>query len=95
LYSVLLRDLCGYLEMEVDFDKEMDALLRQSVTRGVLVGDKPKVHLDADAIAAFAENAVPEKSRVIYTQHLAFLHIIRKIILRVGSYTNYLILKLH
>ena len=31
----------------------------------------------------------------IYTQHLAFLHIIRKIILRVGSYTNYLILKLH
>jgi len=57
--------------MEVDFDKEMDALLRQSVTRGVLVGDKPKVHLDADAIAAFAENAVPEKSRIIYTQHLA------------------------
>ena len=31
----------------------------------------------------------------IYTQHLAFLHVIRKIILRVGSYTNYLILKLH
>ena len=57
--------------MEVDFDKEMDALLRQSARRGVLVGDKPKVHLDADAIAAFAENAVPEKSRTIYTQHLA------------------------
>jgi hypothetical protein len=57
--------------MEVDFDKEMDALLRRAVDRGVLVGDKPKVHLDADAIAAFAENAVPEKSRIIYTQHLA------------------------
>jgi hypothetical protein len=57
--------------MEVKFDKEMDALLRKAADRGVLVGDKPKVHLDADAIAAFAENAVPEKSRVIYTQHLA------------------------
>ena len=31
----------------------------------------------------------------IYTQHLEFLHIIRKVILRVGSYLNYLILKLH
>ena len=31
----------------------------------------------------------------IYTDHAAFLHIIRKVILRVGSYMNYLILKLH
>jgi len=31
----------------------------------------------------------------IYTQHLEMLHIIRKVIMRVGSYTNYLILKLH
>jgi multidrug resistance efflux pump len=31
----------------------------------------------------------------IYTEHAAFLHIIRKVILRVGSITNYLILKLH
>jgi multidrug resistance efflux pump len=31
----------------------------------------------------------------IYTQHLEFLHVIRKVILRVGSYMNYLILKLH
>ena len=31
----------------------------------------------------------------IYTDHLAAIHIIRKVILRVGSYTNYLILKLH
>jgi multidrug resistance efflux pump len=31
----------------------------------------------------------------IYTEHAEFLHIIRKIILRVGSYLNYLILKLH
>jgi multidrug resistance efflux pump len=31
----------------------------------------------------------------IYTEHAEFLHIIRKVILRVGSYLNYLVLKLH
>lgn len=31
----------------------------------------------------------------IYTEHLAAIHIIRKVVLRVGSITNYLILKLH
>ncbi len=31
----------------------------------------------------------------IYTQHGEMIHIIRKVILRVGSYTNYLVLKLH
>ena len=31
----------------------------------------------------------------IYTDHLHAIHIIRKVILRVGSYLNYLVLKLH
>ena len=31
----------------------------------------------------------------IYTQHLAAIHILRKVILRVGAYTDYLILNLH
>ncbi|MEO8752001.1 MAG: biotin/lipoyl-binding protein [Casimicrobiaceae bacterium] len=31
----------------------------------------------------------------IYTEHLAAIHIIRKVVVRVGSITNYLILKLH
>ena len=31
----------------------------------------------------------------IYTQRLAAIHIVRKVILRVGAYTDYLILKLH
>ena len=58
-------------EMELEFDKEMDSLLRKSgeASRGVLVGDKPdekpKVHLDADQLSAFAENAMPEKSRTL------------------------------
>ena len=31
----------------------------------------------------------------IYTEHGAMVHIIRKVIIRVGSYMNFLILKLH
>jgi len=31
------------------------------------------------------------KTRPIYTQHLEAIHIIRKVVLRVGSYLNYLI----
>jgi len=31
----------------------------------------------------------------IYTNHAEFLHVLRKVILRVGSITNYLVLKLH
>ena len=57
--------------MDLEFDKEMDGLLRRAAGRVVLVGDDAKSHLDADTIAAFAENALPEKSRMIYTQHLA------------------------
>jgi len=50
------------------------------------VGDKDK---DLFIAAGAAGDAA------IYTNHAEFLHIIRKIILRVGSYLNYLILKLH
>ena len=31
----------------------------------------------------------------IYTDHVHEIHIIRKVIVRVGSYVNYLVLKLH
>lgn len=57
--------------MDVEFDKEIDALLQKAAGSGVLVGDDAKAHLDADTIVAFAENALPQKSRTIYTQHLA------------------------
>ena len=63
--------------MELEFDKEIDSLLRKNggAERGVLVGDTPggsqRVHLDADQLSAFAENAVPEKSRALYMSHLA------------------------
>ncbi len=61
--------------MEVEFDKEIDAILRKTQdNRGVLVGDdpaEPKKHLDADVIAAFGENALPQKSKFLYMEHFA------------------------
>lgn len=60
--------------MEFNFDKEIDALLRQagkSETLGAANGSDAGAHIDADAISAFAENALPERSRALYMAHLA------------------------
>jgi hypothetical protein len=63
--------------MELEFDKEIDSLLRKTggADRGVLVGDKPadkpKLHLDADEFSAFAENVLPTKARALHMAHLA------------------------
>ena len=48
---------------------------------------------DRDREVFLAAGAVGQAA--IYTQHGAMLHVVRKVILRVGSYLNYLILKLH
>lgn len=68
--------------MEVDFDKEIDTLLRKAQRDApVLVGDfASSRHLDADEISAFAENAMPEYSRALYTAHLADCDRCRKIL---------------
>ena len=57
--------------MELNFDKEMDALLRQAARSGEVVSTNPQSHLDADEISAFAENALPEKTRNFYIKHFA------------------------
>src|SRR5688572_31060232 len=68
--------------MELDFDKEIDAILRKAHRDGpVLVGDFANTHhLDADEISAFAENAMPENSRALYSAHLADCDRCRKIL---------------
>jgi multidrug resistance efflux pump len=48
---------------------------------------------DRDKAVFLAAGAAGDAA--IYTDHLHAVHIIRKVILRVGSYLNYLILKLH
>jgi len=71
------------------FDKEIDALLRQTAKgETAFAAANPKsqipnpksVHLDADEIAAFAESALPEKARVKYTAHFADCDRCRKIL---------------
>jgi len=56
--------------MELEFDKEIDAILRKArepvSVRAVSPGGS---HVDADAIAAFVENALPEKAKLQYTAH--------------------------
>lgn len=57
--------------MELQFDKEIDAILRRSQA-GVASGVTPSgAHLDADAVAAFVEGALPDKSKRLYMEHFA------------------------
>jgi len=58
--------------MELEFDKEIDAILRKARGGGtvaVMAASSP--HLDADTVAAFAENALPTKARMLYMEHFA------------------------
>lgn len=64
--------------MEFEFDKEIDALLRQAARGGDAVSTD--AHMDADEISAFAENALPEKTKNRYTMHLADCARCRKIL---------------
>ena len=56
--------------MELEFDKEIDAILRKA-RDGVAVASTTGPHLDADTIAAFAENALPDKAKLLYVEHFA------------------------
>lgn len=56
--------------MEPLFDKDIDAILRGS--RGSIAAPTPAAaHADADAVTAFVENALPEKTRLMYAAHFA------------------------
>ena len=57
--------------MELEFDKEIDAILRKARSGIVTNNGSDAGHLDADSIAAFAENALPDKSRLLYIEHFA------------------------
>lgn len=64
--------------MDFEFDKEIDALLRRARSDEIAVSFDS--HPDADVISAFAENALPEKTRQKYTAHLAECSRCRKIL---------------
>jgi len=74
--------------MEFEFDKEIDALLRQAAREGgtAFSATNPNLlHLDADEISLFAENALPIKGRANATEHLANCRRCRKILSNVIS----------
>jgi hypothetical protein len=58
--------------MELNFDKEMDALLRRAAQQDIYAPTVPAAsHLDADELSAFAANALPERARERAMTHLA------------------------
>lgn len=78
--------------MELEFDKEMDALLRKA--RSDISVEAPKGgHLDADAMAAFAENAIPGTTRSVYTAHLADCDSCRKALSQVALLNEPVVMK--
>ncbi|MDQ3088036.1 MAG: hypothetical protein M3Q78_05500 [Acidobacteriota bacterium] len=72
--------------MELNFDKEIDAILRKArESEFAFATDNPQSairnsqsHLDADEISAFAENALSETAKQFYTAHLADCDVCRK-----------------
>jgi hypothetical protein len=67
-----------------EFDKEIDAMLRDLAKGDSFAQVLPDVHLDADEISAFAENALPQKARVRVIEHLADCSKCRKILSNVA-----------
>lgn len=58
--------------MELEFDKEIDAILRKGQSGQVAaVKAATASHLDADSISAFAENALPPRAKLLYMEHFA------------------------
>ncbi len=59
--------------MELEFDNEIDALLREEGgARTITISEvASSLHLDADEISAFAENAVPKATKQNYAAHFA------------------------
>lgn len=66
--------------MELEFDKEIDALLRKGQLDSTAMVAGPGVHLDPADISAFAENVLPERAKQLYTAHLAECGRCRKIL---------------
>lgn len=75
--------------MEFEFDKEMDSLLRRAAQGGeAVINGKPAqpLHVDADEISLFAENALPMKARTRVVEHLADCERCRKILSNIISF---------
>ncbi|MCA1590609.1 MAG: zf-HC2 domain-containing protein [Acidobacteria bacterium] len=75
--------------MQLEYDKEIDSLLRREARRPITIAEAASAHLDADELAAFAENALPERSRQAFTRHLADCDRCRKILSETMSFETH------
>lgn len=55
--------------MELEFDKEIDAILRKA--RGGGGVSVTTAHIDADTISAFVENTLPQQAKMLTIEHFA------------------------
>jgi hypothetical protein len=72
-------------KMEKDFDKEIDAILRETA-KGLNPAESLKNHLDADEISLFAENLLPIKARSMAIEHFADCNNCRSVLVDVVSF---------
>jgi hypothetical protein len=70
--------------VELDFDKQTDAILRDLAKGNSFVEISQKTHLDADELSAFAENVLPQKAKMRATKHLADCSNCRKILTNIS-----------
>jgi hypothetical protein len=73
--------------MEIEFDKEIDAILR-SAAKGSNSVNLASEHLDADEISSFAENVLPANARVHAMEHLADCNRCRKILVEISAFVE-------
>ncbi|HSU25897.1 MAG TPA: hypothetical protein VLI65_07950, partial [Pyrinomonadaceae bacterium] len=67
--------------MELEFDKEINAILRKAGQHAATgAASAASAHIDADMIAAFAENALPDRARPPMIQHFAACDRCRKLL---------------
>ncbi|MBX7174789.1 MAG: hypothetical protein K1X72_27685 [Pyrinomonadaceae bacterium] len=71
-----------------EFDKEIDAMLRDLAKGDSFAQVLPETHLDADEISAFAENVLPNKARLRITGHLADCSKCRRILANLAFLTS-------
>jgi hypothetical protein len=71
--------------MRQETNNEMDLLLRRLGRQQDVFAPHAGDHLDADELSAYAENALPAKSRTRYTEHLADCSRCRELVVQLSA----------
>ena len=71
--------------MKQETNNEMDLLLRRQARRQDVFAPDAEDHLDPDELNAYAENVLPAKARMRYTEHLAECSRCRELAVQLGA----------